>query len=273
VALLAATFVGLIFFFPETMWHRAHPKELANQEKVRPASHEKSAVHGIENVDPESPPEGNLGNGTVDELSLPTLTGVDLYLGKGSPSKKQFLPYTPNKNPIKALAWDFWIPWRLFAFPIVEFAAFVVSWSASSFLTINLTQSQNFAAPPYNFSSQNIGFMNFALLIGAFIGLLTNGRLSDWIAARATRKNRGIREPEMRLPTLIPYVIIMLIGNFVVAFGYEHKWDWKVRSLSLFIITCPISDTSTCTADRHHWIHLRWYPSCRYSRNRVDLRH
>ena len=70
--------------------------------------------------------------------------------------------------------------------------------------------------------------MNFAILVGAIIGLLTNGRLSDWIAARATRKNRGIREPEMRLPTLIPYVLIMLLGNFVVAFGYQRKWPWQV---------------------------------------------
>src|SRR5271156_2856971 len=56
---------------------------------------------------------------------------------------------TPRKDWIKALPWDSRIPWRFFAFPIIEFAAFVMSWSASSFLAINLTQSQNFAAPPY----------------------------------------------------------------------------------------------------------------------------
>ena len=217
------------------MWHRVHPKEFAAQQETGSISNDKSAAHGVEGVFTEELPEGHIDTANIDDLSPPTLTGVDLYLGKGSPSKKQFLPFTRHKNPLKALAWDFWIPWRLFAFPIVEFAAFVVSWSASSFLTINLTQSQNFAAPPYNFSSQSIGFMNFALLIGALIGLLTNGRLSDWIAARATKKNRGVREPEMRLPTLIPYVIIMLIGNFVVAFGYQQKWDWKVRS-SLFLL-------------------------------------
>jgi hypothetical protein len=228
------TFVGLIFFFPETMWHRVHPKEFAEQQRERSTSHDKGAAHEIEGIDTERSPEGQVDIGIVDDRSLPTLTGVDLYLGKGYPSKKQFMPFTPHKNALRALAWDFWIPWRLFALPIVEFAAFVVSWSASSFLTINLTQSQNFAAPPYNFSSQSIGFMNFALLAGALIGLVTNGRLSDWIAARATKKNRGVREPEMRLPTLIPYVIIMLIGNFVVAFGYQQKWDWKVR-FSLFV--------------------------------------
>ena len=104
----------------------------------------------------------------------------------------------------------------------------MVSWTASRFLTTNLTQSQVFAAPPYNLSSQSIGFMNFAVLIGAFIGLATNGPLSDWIAARATKKNRGVREPVMRLPTMIPYVCLMILGNFVVAFGYQQKWDWKV---------------------------------------------
>ncbi|KUL89205.1 hypothetical protein ZTR_03616 [Talaromyces verruculosus] len=117
---------------------------------------------------------------------------------------------------------------KLFAFPIVEFSSFVVSWCASSFLTLNLTQSQNFAAPPYNFSSQSIGFMNLATFVGSMIGLLTNGPLSDWIADRATKKNKGIREPEMRLPALIPYVLIMLVGNFVVAFGYQYKWDWRI---------------------------------------------
>jgi hypothetical protein len=51
---------------------------------------------------------------------------------------------------------------------------------------------------------------------------------------KATRKNRGIREPEMRLPAMIPYVIISIIGNFIVAFGYEYKWDWKVSIIDLF---------------------------------------
>jgi hypothetical protein len=47
------------------------------------------------------------------------------------------------------------------------------------------------------------------------------------VSARATKKNRGIREPEMRLPAMIPYVCIMLLGNFVVAFGYQQKWPWE----------------------------------------------
>lgn len=77
-------------------------------------------------------------------------------------------------------------------------------------MTLNLVQSQAFAAPPYNFSSTKIGLFNLAILIGAFIGLGTSGKLSDWVAARATKRNGGVREPEMRLAAMIPYVIIMV---------------------------------------------------------------
>jgi hypothetical protein len=230
VAMLGATFIGLIFLFPETMWHRVHPKELGAQHKSGSTSpsDEKVTTHGLEGVDAEKSAVNTHQDAMFNELSETATAERDPYLGKGGPSRMQFGFFTPVKDPLKTLLWDFWIPWRIFAFPIVEFAAFVVSWSAISFLTINLTQAQNFAAPPYNFSSQTVGFMNFALLIGALIGLGTNCKLSDWIAARATKRNRGVREPEMRLPALIPYVCIMLLGSSVVAFGYQQKWDWKV---------------------------------------------
>ncbi|KAH6683176.1 hypothetical protein B0J14DRAFT_673703 [Halenospora varia] len=57
-----------------------------------------------------------------------------------------------------------WTPVYLLSFPIVLFASCVVSWSASSFLTLNLTQGQVFAASPYKFTPQQIGFTNFAIL-------------------------------------------------------------------------------------------------------------
>lgn len=154
-----------------------------------------------------------------------THTHQNPWLGRGRPSKAQWKLAQPYEGNIFL---EFILPWKLCLFPIVEFSAFVVSWSASSFLTINLTQSQAFAGPPYNFSSTKIGFFNFAMLVGGLIGLLTAGPLSDMVAARLTKRNQGIREPEMRLLTMIPFVIIMIIGNVVVAIGYERTWDWKV---------------------------------------------
>lgn len=185
----------VIFMFPETKWHRLHPdevlKNLAADEKLADGS--KTVETSAENP-----------------LSLQATAERDPYLGKGTPSKQQWKLFQSNKHPFKTILLDLWIPWKLFAFPIVEFSAFVVSWSCSSFLTINLTQSLNFAEPPYSYDSEKIGFFNFAILIGACIGLATAGPFSDWVSARATRKNRGIREPEMRLPAMSESTLLII---------------------------------------------------------------
>lgn len=187
--------------------HRPHPKEVIAQQtknSTKPSSEKVMATNNVQS-DPEKADNDVTRVEThtkMPDLSKQATAERDPYLGKGSPSKQQWKLWQTNAHPFKAILLDLWIPWKLFAFPIVEFAAFVVSWSCSSFLTINLTQSQNFAAPPYNFNSQSIGFMNFAILAGAMIGLATAGPLSDWVSARATRKNGGIREPEMRLPAM-----------------------------------------------------------------------
>lgn len=73
-----------------------------------------------------------------------------------------------------------------------------------------------------------VGFTNFSLFVGALIGLATAGPFSDWVSSRATARNNGIREPEMRLPAMIPYVLIMAFGHIITAIGYQYKWPWQV---------------------------------------------
>ena len=103
-------------------------------------------------------------------------------------------------------------------------------------------------------------------MVGALIGLFTAGPLSDAIAARLTKRNRGIREPEMRLVTMIPFVIIMVIGNVVVAVGYERAWDWKVRQKSK-----SGEEYSQGIGHRPDRLHLRRDPSCCSSRHFIYI--
>lgn len=223
-ALLGFVAICCIFLFPETRYERAFaPDHSTVTPSPKQGSAEQIESSALQN---EKTLEEQPTRGTGKNLAH-MHTHEDPWLGRGKPSKQQWKLFQPySGHMIRELI----LPWKLFAFPIVEFAAFVVSWSASSFLTLNLTQDQVFAAPPYLFSSSKIGLFNFAVLVGALIGLFTAGPLSDIIAAQLTKRNRGIREPEMRLLTMIPYIIIMMVGNFVVAFGYEKKWDWKASS-------------------------------------------
>lgn len=222
-ALLGTIFLLLVFFFPETTWKRPEISEIAAE--VTKVDHKREVdSEQIETIGTPAEEQSQQGhNPAIEDGSR-----GDLWLGRGNPSKQQFqLWQRENHNPRQLLV-SFITPWKLLLFPIVQLAAFVLSWSASCFLILNLTQSQAFAAPPYNLSPQAIGLFNVAILVGAFIGLATNGRLSDWVSMRATRKNGGIREPEMRLPAMIPYVIVCIFGNFIVAFGYQYKWPWEV---------------------------------------------
>ncbi|KAE9982096.1 hypothetical protein EG328_011199 [Venturia inaequalis] len=236
VGLLGLTSLMVAFMFPETKFHRPHPSELNkpapvdSKEKFSTGDCEKAGDDAatIENTTIEEVTTANSTAPKDNGLVTAETTARDSYVCKGRPKKSQWALFQPNAHPFESILLDLWTPWKLFAFPIVEFASFVVSWSCSSFLTINLTQTQAFAAPPYNFSSQTVGFTNFAILIGAFIGLATAGPLSDWVSTRATKKNGGVREPEMRLPALIPYVLIMLLGNIVFSVGYQKHWPWEV---------------------------------------------
>jgi len=222
----AMTGVGLlmaIFLLPETMWHRPGPSPI----NTSPASSEVVADEKVAAAMEDEYLEGAAATekGKVE----PVLTrSQDPFLGKGYPSRDQWKLYQPNANPLGTIWLDLWTPWKLLTFPIIEFSAFIASWSCSCLLALNLTQSQVFAAPPYKFSSEIIGFTNLAIFGGAVIGLVTAGPLSDFVSARSTIRNRGIREPEMRLPTLIPYVIFMMIGMIVSSVGYQRHWPWEV---------------------------------------------
>lgn len=195
VAISGASTLLVIFGFPETKYHRLHPGDIGQDHMA------KTSASGSQEKDLARIEKTETGS-SMPNLGHVETAARDPHLGKGTPSKKQWAIFQSNPHPFKSIVMDLWLPWKLFAFPIVEFAAFVVSWSCSSFLTLNLTQSQNFAAPPYNINPQNIGFMNFAILVGALIGFFTSGWLSDYVAKKLTVRNRGIREPEMRYACL-----------------------------------------------------------------------
>ena len=171
----------------------------------------------------------------TDDKTVPQETEVaaELYpcLHKGSPQRYQYPIMRWSKlsdEPLlKMLVHHFLIPFRLFVNPIAQFASLLVCFSASNLLYTNITQSPVFSAAPYFFTAQDIGFTNFAALIGQMVGVLTAGPFSDWVAMKLTIRNNGIREPEMRLVALIPYTIILVLGDMVIGFGAQYKWPWE----------------------------------------------
>lgn len=220
-AVCTLALVYQIFLLPETKWNRgidflaAQPAQapVQSQDATTDRSSEKPSINMVEN--------GSSPSGTP-----PSEEEIIVKLS-GGPSRTQFLPYNGFDNSERILD-ALWLPFKLFTFPIIQWSSFVFSWAASCFLVANVTQSQAFAGPPWNLSTAAVGYTNFAIFIGASIALLTAGPLSDWVSMRATIRNKGIREPEMRLPAMIPFACATLVGGVVVAVGYQRGWSWEV---------------------------------------------
>jgi len=134
----------------------------------------------------------------------------------GGPSRAQFsLIPKPQFETKDIVIRDIIAPIQIFTFPIICWVAFAFGFSTNCLLALNLTQSQVFAAPPYLFNPAQVGFVNFAFVVGGIIGLMTAGPFSDWVSMRATKKNNGVREAEMRLIALVPFIAICLVGMVV----------------------------------------------------------
>ncbi|CAD6579771.1 MAG: hypothetical protein ASARMPRED_009243 [Alectoria sarmentosa] len=228
VAINTFVFFAVLLGFPETKWHRLYTNGINANIQVPGFPGHGSTIE----TQHDSPDTGSAGvaGGFAEKPKLTrTLDAVtDMHPGKSKPSKHQWKLLQPTKDPLKCLLVEFLLPWKLVLYPIVQFASFVVSFSSTSYLMITFVQSEALGGKPYRFDSQTVGFTNFASLVGTLLSLLTAGPASDIISATLTKRNNGIREPEMRLLAMVPYVLIMMLGNFVVGFGLQHSWDWRI---------------------------------------------
>ncbi|KAJ5585661.1 hypothetical protein N7450_005448 [Penicillium hetheringtonii] len=211
LGLTCFNFISLVICFPETRFSRDAMSKASD-----PNTYTQST---------QSMKQGN------QEAESEQLENIERAItpGTGRPSRSQFaLWQIPETNWKAFLLRDILSPFRLFSFPIIVWAALNVAGPANILLFWNLTESSVLSAPPYNFSPSSVGYANFAFVVGGLVGLATAGPFSDWIAVWATKRNNGIREAEMRLPALLPYFFISVIGIVIGAVGYDRQWDWPV---------------------------------------------
>lgn len=208
--------LNLLFCFPETRFNRRGSTYTVNHEENHSQTPEERESHssGI-------PKEG------LEHLE--SVEGHATAVGHGRPSKSQYkLWQTPAEDWKEFLIRDIISPLRVFSFPIIFWAGLNVAGPANLLLFWNLTESTVLGAAPYNFNPAAVGYANFAFAVGGIVGLFTAGPFSDWVAMKATSRNGGIREAEMRLPALIPYCITTVVGIVIGGLGYERLWDWPI---------------------------------------------
>ena len=216
-AISAFTNLWILFFQPETKWDRRAVVVLSVDELP-------DGIDGGPHLKNDSSTESIDGRNPSTTESKEDGQAIARLIGK--PSKIQLSPLT-KWNPHESILAAIWMPIKMLKLPIVIWGALQFNFSANIYLMINITQSQALAAPPFNFTPAAVGYTNLALFVGVSFSLVTAGPLSDWISNRATLRNHGIREPEMRLPALVPFALCGLVGCVMTALGFQHGWSWE----------------------------------------------
>ncbi|CAA9963932.1 Transmembrane transporter [Pyrenophora teres f. maculata] len=216
-ALSAFSILLIALTFPETKFHRG---DTAVQNTATTLDRSEVA-----NTNEQSQLEKHAAHTAAQDSEMSSME--TLTASNGRPSRAQFRPFQRPDPKWKAfVVRDTWTPIKVFFKPIILWAGLMLAGPADMLLFFNITESPVLAAPPYLFKPDQVGYTNFAFAVGALIGLATAGPYSDWVAARAARRNGGVREAEMRLPALWIYMIITILSVVLGSVAYRQQWAW-----------------------------------------------
>ncbi|KAG2417260.1 hypothetical protein HFD88_008479 [Aspergillus terreus] len=139
-------------------------------------------------------------------------------------------------------------PFFLFAFPNIVLAGIQFAFGCTAGIVSFNTISEILTEAPYNFSAGSTGLVFLAALVGNFIGMGI-GYLSDWIVLYLARRNKGYKEPEMRLWTQIFPFLFAAVGYFTYGWGAQKGDHWMSIAVGLCcMIAQQVSATSIATA-------------------------
>lgn len=131
--------------------------------------------------------------------------------------------------------------WKIAFRPVPVLLLPPILWSTVSFgigigifVVIGTTVATAFTQV-YHFTVWQIGLIWIGSVIGNLLGVPFGGYFSDWVANRATSKNGGIREPEMRLPAVSVAMIAYPGSLLLYGLGIHYQAHWIVPTLGVFL--------------------------------------
>ncbi len=132
----------------------------------------------------------------------------------------------------------FFRPIALLVLPPVLWATLCMSVTIGFLVAI----TSNFASAfqtTYGFAPWQSGLCFVAGLVGSLVGILFGGWFSDWTANMLTYRNNGIREPEMRLPSMTLGMIAAPVALLLYGVGIQNQLHWMVPTLGLGLRKLP----------------------------------
>jgi len=95
---------------------------------------------------------------------------------------------------------------------------------------INQTSAILFSLPPtvggYGFSQHSVGYLFFAPIIATLLGEAFGHFFNDFVAARYTRKHKGLFAPEARLLPIYLTAFLMVPGLVLIGQALHRHLIW-----------------------------------------------
>lgn len=123
-------------------------------------------------------------------------------------------------------------PVGLLILPPVLWATLVMSVTIGFITAITSNVASAFSTA-YGFEAWQSGLCFVSAIIGCAFGIVLGGNFSDWVADYFTRRNNGIREPEMRLPAIMVGAITGPLALALYGCGIKWQMHWIVPTIGI----------------------------------------
>ncbi|KAI0389970.1 major facilitator superfamily domain-containing protein [Xylariaceae sp. FL0594] len=124
--------------------------------------------------------------------------------------------------------------WKIFLRPMVVFWYPAVLWAFLLYgvtltwiVVFSVVNAVIFTAPPYKFSVSQTGLISLSPFLLSLIAEIISGPMNDWICVWLAKKNRGIYEPEFRLPLIAISFLLGVAGFFGFGATVHHETHWS----------------------------------------------
>lgn len=258
IAIFSGVLLPFLFLFvPETAFRRdnAFNTDLIGEEAaLNEASNEASNHYTSRTTD-----RSGVGDGYEDKADDPDrmLRTQNIPLPKAT-FLQSLLPFNGRKtdeNPFKLL----FRPLPLFFHPAVLWACLIQGALIGWTVVIGVVLAALFLGPPLWFSEVKTGYMYTGPFIGAMLGFILSGLMSDWSTKFMIRRNKGVYEPEFRILLVIPQLVLGCAGlyGFGVTSSEARHWFWPDFFFALEVMGMVIGAVASALyiVDAHSGCH------------------
>ncbi|KYK58287.1 MFS transporter [Drechmeria coniospora] len=216
-ALVGFVLLLIIFTFPET----AYPRAKTSSEEA-----------------PASADNGDSSKSDVERTASSEGNRRETY----AQSLKVFRRILTHEKLLKMMV----RPFGLILLPPVLWAALVQAVTIGFLVAVTSNVDPAFELA-YRFEPYQVGLCFFSAVVGSLFGLPAGGQLGDKVAEYLTKRNGGIREPEMRLPAIILSCITSPLALLLFGVGIEHRLHWICPTFALGLLNFSITQaTNIC---------------------------